>query len=64
MGGGGGLLTSPPHVMRLAFGVPVLSLAGTYASPTFGQTTVAYQDTSTTSDPGGRLLQFVLRFNF
>ena len=35
-----------------------------FSSPTFGQTTVAYQDTSTTTDPGGRLLQFVLRFNF
>jgi len=35
-----------------------------FSSATFGQTTVAYQDTSTTTDPGGRLLQFVLRFNF
>src|SRR6185503_10592922 len=33
-------------------------------SLTFGQTNVAYQDTSTTNDPGGRLIQFVLRFNF
>src|SRR5262245_19890998 len=31
---------------------------------TFGQTTHAYQDVSTTNDPGGRLMQFVLRFNF
>ena len=30
----------------------------------FGQTTFAYQDVSTTNDPGGRLVQFVLRLNF
>ncbi|MFN2532422.1 MAG: carboxypeptidase regulatory-like domain-containing protein [Pyrinomonadaceae bacterium] len=47
-----------------SFAADVTSLAGTYSSPTFGQTTVAYQDTSTTTDPGGRLIQFVLRFNF
>jgi carboxypeptidase family protein/TonB-dependent receptor-like protein len=47
-----------------SFAADTVSLAGTYASPTFGQTTVAYQDTSTTTDPGGRLIQFVLRFNF
>ena len=47
-----------------SFASDTVSLAGTYASPTFGQTTVAYQDTSTTTDPGGRLLQFVFRFNF
>ncbi len=33
-------------------------------SLTFGQTGNAYQDVSTTSDPGGRLGQFVLRINF
>lgn len=33
-------------------------------SLTFGQTNVAYQDTSTTNDPGGRIGQFVLRVNF
>jgi hypothetical protein len=47
-----------------SFANDVTSLAGTYSAATFGQTTVAYQDTSTTTDPGGRLLQFVLRFNF
>jgi hypothetical protein len=31
---------------------------------TFGQTNQAYQDSSTTNDPGGRLLQFVFRINF
>jgi Carboxypeptidase regulatory-like domain/TonB dependent receptor len=31
---------------------------------TFGQTSHAYRDLSTTNDPGGRLLQLVLRVNF
>jgi hypothetical protein len=31
---------------------------------TFGQTNQAYLDTSTTNDPGGRLIQFVIRVNF
>lgn len=31
---------------------------------TLGQTNFAYQDVSTTNDPGGRLGQFVLRINF
>lgn len=31
---------------------------------TFGRIFNAYQDTSTTNDPGGRLIQFVVRFNF
>jgi hypothetical protein len=47
-----------------SFANDVTSLAGTFGQSTFGQTTVAYQDTSTTTDPGGRLLQFVFRFNF
>jgi hypothetical protein len=34
------------------------------ASATFGQTGSAYQDLSTTNDPGGRLIQLVLRINF
>lgn len=34
------------------------------SAATFGQITSAYQDTSTTNDPGGRLVQFVLRINF
>jgi hypothetical protein len=36
----------------------------TLNSNNFGQTTHAYQDVSTTNDPGGRLIQFVMRFNF
>ena len=31
---------------------------------TWGQVTEAYRDTSTTNDPGGRLVQLVLRLNF
>ena len=38
--------------------------AGTLGSLTFGQVTQAYRDTSTTNDPGGRMIQFVLRVNF
>jgi hypothetical protein len=37
---------------------------GNFGSATFGQTSNAYQDTSTTNDPGGRLIQFVGRINF
>jgi hypothetical protein len=35
-----------------------------YASATFGQVTAAYQDTSNTFDPGGRLGQIMFRFNW
>jgi hypothetical protein len=38
--------------------------APNYSAATFGQITAAYQDISTTNDPGGRPVQFVLRFNF
>ena len=31
---------------------------------TFGQITEAFRDTSTTNDPGGRLIQIVARINF
>ena len=31
---------------------------------TFGQTTGAYRDLSNTNDPGGRIVEFSLRFNF
>lgn len=37
---------------------------GGFGTATFGQTANAYQDTSTTNDPGGRLIQLVGRFNF
>jgi len=37
---------------------------GTLNSTFFGRYTAAYQDTSTTNDPGGRLVQLVLRLNF
>jgi len=35
-----------------------------FSAQTFGQVTEAYRDTSTTNDPGGRLVQLVLRINF
>ena len=37
---------------------------GTLSSGFFGRYTAAYQDISTTNDPGGRLIQIVLRLNF
>jgi hypothetical protein len=37
---------------------------GGFGGTGFGRVTSAYQDTSTTNDPGGRLVQIVLRFNF
>ena len=41
----------------------VNTLAG-FGAATFGRFTNAYQDISTTNDPGGRLVQLVVRFNF
>lgn len=41
----------------------VNTLGGTGAV-TFARFTAAYQDISTTNDPGGRLVQLVVRFNF
>jgi hypothetical protein len=35
-----------------------------FSSADFGKINAAYQDTSTTNDPGGRLVQLVLRINF
>lgn len=43
---------------------PAADVATTGIGTTFGQTSSAYQDSSTTNDPGGRLIQFVLRINF
>lgn len=41
-----------------------VAISTTANSATFGRTNQAYQDLSTTSDPGGRLIQLVARFNF
>ncbi|MFN0123143.1 MAG: TonB-dependent receptor domain-containing protein [Blastocatellia bacterium] len=41
-----------------------VNVIGGFGSATFGQVTQAYRDTSTTNDPGGRLIQIVARFNF
>lgn len=35
-----------------------------FSAATFGQTSAAYQDLSTTNDVGGRMVQIVLRLNF
>ncbi len=35
-----------------------------FNSLTFGEVTSAYRDVNNTQDPGGRLIQFVFRFNF
>ncbi len=43
--------------------VDVAAIAN-FAQATFGRVTAAYQDISTTNDPGGRPIQFVVRFNF
>jgi hypothetical protein len=37
---------------------------GGFGGTGFGRTSFAYQDLSTTNDPGGRLVQIVARFNF
>ncbi len=39
-------------------------LAPNFSGAAFGTITNAYQDISTTNDPGGRPVQFVFRFNF
>jgi hypothetical protein len=41
-----------------------LNTLGGFTSTAFGRMTAAYQDLSTTNDPGGRLVQLVVRFNF
>lgn len=41
-----------------------LNTLGSFTSSAFGRMTAAYQDLSTTNDPGGRLVQLVVRFNF
>ena len=41
-----------------------LNTLGGFGTATFGRFTAAYQDISTTNDPGGRLVQLVVRFNF
>jgi hypothetical protein len=35
-----------------------------FTSSSFAEVTTAYRDVNNTQDPGGRLIQFVLRFNF
>jgi hypothetical protein len=40
------------------------SSVGGFGGTGFGQVGAAYRDTSTTNDPGGRLIQLVMRLNF
>ncbi|MGH9940591.1 MAG: hypothetical protein ACREAM_30475, partial [Blastocatellia bacterium] len=49
-----------------AFNRPNFSLPTTFSATSLnvGRITAAYRDTSTTNDPGGRLIQLVGRFNF
>jgi hypothetical protein len=54
-------LIGSPNTVAIA-GSNTTSVAGNSAA--FGRTGQAYQDLSTTSDPGGRLIQLVARFNF
>lgn len=54
-------LIGSPNTVAIA-GSNTTSAAGN--SSAFGRTGQAYQDLSTTSDPGGRLIQLVARFNF
>ncbi|MDQ2920001.1 MAG: TonB-dependent receptor, partial [Acidobacteriota bacterium] len=42
----------------------VTGVTTTFTGSTFGQTANAYQDLSTTNDPGGRMVQIVVRINF
>ncbi|MEP7340298.1 MAG: carboxypeptidase regulatory-like domain-containing protein [Acidobacteriota bacterium] len=41
-----------------------VTTVGGFSTATFGQTLNAYNDISTTNDPGGRMIQFVGRINF
>ncbi len=41
-----------------------VSTVSNFSGSTFGQTFGAYQDLSTTNDPGGRMVQIVVRINF
>ncbi|MGI8784082.1 MAG: carboxypeptidase regulatory-like domain-containing protein [Acidobacteriota bacterium] len=50
---------------NIMLGNPALDLSGIPINTLlFGQTTSAYQDLSTTNDPGGRMIQLVARINF
>jgi len=50
--------------IRVTSPTGVASAINGEASATFGQTTNAYNDLNGTNDPGGRIIQFVLRINF
>lgn len=52
------------HVNFMVGGPTAANVDVNILGTTFGQTTTAYQDISTTNDPGGRIVQLVLRINF
>ncbi|MEK7406776.1 MAG: carboxypeptidase-like regulatory domain-containing protein [Acidobacteriota bacterium] len=52
------------HVNFMVGGATAANVDASILGTTFGQTSTAYSDISTTSDPGGRIVQLVLRINF
>lgn len=52
------------HVNFMVGGATAANVDVSILSTAFGQTTTGYQDISTTNDPGGRIVQLVLRINF
>jgi hypothetical protein len=52
------------NVNFLVGGATAAQVIESIQGTSFGQTTVGYQDISTTNDPGGRIVQIVLRINF
>ena len=52
------------HVNFMVGGPAAANVDAGIMATTFGQTTSFYNDISTTNDPGGRIIQLVLRINF
>jgi len=52
------------HVNFMNAGPAAANVDASIMATTFGQTTNFYNDISTTNDPGGRIVQLVLRINF
>jgi len=60
----GEFLNAFNHVNFMVGGPAAANVGASILSTTFGQTTSFYNDISTTNDPGGRIVQLVLRINF
>lgn len=58
------MLNTFNHANFMVGGAGTAANTHSITSTTFGQTNVGYQDVSTTNDPGGRIVQLVLRINF